>query len=243
MDASGGAPGQAPWRILRREDDGGKEYLDGAATELVRRPYFELSVWSIICKRFPWLLALMLVQSISGWVVDRFSALVEKHVVLASFLTMLVGGGGNSSGQTVAELVRLLTSGEVRSRQMCRVLLRELFIGAILGTLLGVAAYPRVLFLSDHSTHDDALTISIAYTVIVTMANAIGVVVAMTLHLCDAAAVGSPPVVQVVVDVLGVTITMLIAQAILGDETTALGGADQKHHSGNLTDLAKNLTV
>ena len=42
------------------------------------------------------------------------------------------------------------------------------------------------------------------------------VLVAMTLHLCDAAAVGSPPVVQVVVDVLGVTITMLIASAILG---------------------------
>ena len=52
---------------------------------------------------------------------------------------------------------------------------------------------------------------------IVIMANAIGVIVAMTLHMCDAAAVGSPPVVQVTVDVLGVTITMLIAQAILGE--------------------------
>jgi hypothetical protein len=42
--------------------------------------------------------------------------------------------------------------------------------------------------------------------------------VAMTLHMCDAAAVGSPPVVQVTVDVLGVTVTMLIAQALLGED-------------------------
>ena len=44
------------------------------------------------------------------------------------------------------------------------------------------------------------------------------VVVAMSLHKCNMAAVGSPPVVQVLVDVMGVMITMLIAQALLGGE-------------------------
>ena len=63
--------------------------------------------------------------------------------------------------------MRLLTSGEVRAK--CAVLLRELFIGAILARS-SASLHIRVLFLSDHSTHDDALTISIAYTVIVTMA-------------------------------------------------------------------------
>jgi magnesium transporter len=233
---------EAPWRILQEEPTNGNSssgssgskvmndsaakadnnFLDGAGVAS-RTPYFELSFFSIVWKRFPWLLSLMLVQSISGWVVERFSALVQKHVVLASFLTMLVGGGGNSSGQTVAELVRLLSTGEIRSRQLCRVLLRELGIGAVLGLGLGAFAYPRVLLLSANATHDDALTISLAYTVIVTMANAIGVIVAMTLHLCDAAAVGSPPVVQVVVDVLGVTITMLIAQAILSEAPDPIG--------------------
>jgi len=51
---------------------------------------------------------------------------------------------------------------------------------------------------------------------IVVMANAIGVIVVMTLHRCGMAAVGSPPVVQVVVDVLGITVTMLVANAVLG---------------------------
>ena len=149
-----------------------------------------------------------------------FSRLVERHVVLASFLTMLVGGGGNSSGQTVVETVRLLATGEIHGMQLWRLLLRELSIGAALALGLGLCAYPRVRLLSANASDLDALTISLAYATIVTMANAIGVLVAMALHRIDGlemAAVGSPPVVQVTVDVLGVTVTMLLAQAILGE--------------------------
>ena len=58
------------------------------------------------------------------------------------------------------------------------------------------------------------------------MANAIGVIVAITLHQCGMASVGSPPVVQVTVDVLGVTVTMLLASAILGDASEARIPAD-----------------
>jgi len=174
------------------------------------------TVWSAIQRRFPWLLVLMLVQSISGVVVEHFSSLVERHVVLASFLTMLVGGGGNSSGQTVVETVRLLSSRKLAGRDMLRVLLRELAIGAVLAGLLGVCAYPRVRLLSSSASHVDALTIAISYALIVVVANAIGVIVAISLHTCDMAAVGAPPVVQVTVDVLGVTLTMLIAQAVMG---------------------------
>ena len=208
---------QAPWRLARQETSATLATKEADALGIGKKSYFEVSTWSIFVRRFPWLLGLMLVQSISGWIVERFSDLVSKHVVLASFLTMLVGGGGNSSGQTVAELVRMLSTGEVRFRQFPRVFLRELAVGAALGFSLGLCAYPRVRLLSASSSNADAITICLSYAIIVLIANVIGVVVAMTLHLCDAAAVGSPPVVQVVVDVLGVTITMLIAQAILGE--------------------------
>ena len=175
-----------------------------------------------VVRRFPWLLGLMLVQSISSSVVEHFSGLVEKHVVLASFLTMLVGGGGNSSGQTVVETVKLLSRrGRLGNWQVWRLVLRELAIGATLAVLLGFCAYPRVSLLSAKATSVDAFTISISYALIVVMANLIGVIVAITLHSCDMAGVGAPPVVQVVVDVLGVTVTMLIAQAVMGDPGAA----------------------
>lgn len=192
--------------------------LHGASDEQLAAR--EDTIFHTICKRFPWLFVLMLVQSISGVVVEHFEGLVQKHVVLASFLTMLVGGGGNSSGQTIVETVRLLGAQKQFSlRVATRLVLKELTIGVVLAVLLGLCAYPRVRLISNNggASHLDAVTIALAYAMIVAMANLIGVVVALTLHMCDMASVGAPPVVQVTVDVLGVTITMLVAQAIIGD--------------------------
>ena len=55
---------------------------------------------------------------------------------------------------------------------------------------LGLGAYPRVRLLSRGATNLDALAIALSYTLIIVMANALGVVVALTLHLCGLAAVG-----------------------------------------------------
>ena len=115
---------------------------------------------------------------------------------------------------------------------MVRIFVREVTVGAVLAALLGVFAYPRVRLLSKSATDLDAFTIALAYALIVLMSNDIGVIVALTLHRCDMAAVGAPPVVQVTVDVLGVAVTMLVAQAILPDghqgtaSLTDAGGAE-----------------
>jgi len=155
-------------------------------------------------------------QSISGWIVERFENLIEQHVILASFLTMLVGGGGNSSGQTVAELVKRLGTKEVQPRQLWRVFQREATIGVFLALGLGLIAFPRVRYMSKRATDIDAIAIAMSYFFIIVVANCIGVLVVMTLHRCGMAAVGSPPVVQVVVDITGITITMFVADAMLG---------------------------
>ena len=195
-----------------RSDEASNDELEPRKKET----YFETSVLTNVCRRFPWLVSLMLVQSISGWIVERFEKLIERHIILAAFLTMLVGGGGNSSGQTVATLVRSLGAGEITGQDFCRVLRRELAIGIVLACSLGLCAYPRVRFLSHDATNLDGITIAISYAAIVLMANAIAVLTVLTLHQCDMAAVGSPPVVQVLVDVLGIMVTMLVASAILG---------------------------
>lgn len=183
-----------------------------------KQGYFETPLVALVCKRFPWLVSLMLVQSIAGWVVERFERLIQRHVILAAFMTMLVGGGGNSSGQTVATLVACLGKGEIDGRDFLRIFLRELAIGAILAVALGVCAYPRVRFLSNGATDLDGLTIALSYALIVLMANAIAVLTVLLLHRFDMAAVGSPPVVQVIVDVLGTVVTMFVASAILGED-------------------------
>lgn len=165
--------------------------------------------------RLPWLLALMLVQSVSGYVVARYESLIQQHVIIASFLTMLVGGGGNSSGQTVAELVRRLRTGEVTPGMFWHVLAKESAIGLLLSIGLGLAAFPRIRLMQKGATNMDAFAISLSYTVIIIMANTLGVVITMGLHTFGRAAVGAPPVVQVLVDVIGISLSCIICSAIL----------------------------
>eukprot|EP00965_Chrysotila_dentata_P186637 6162552-Pleurochrysis_carterae.AAC.2 len=56
----------------------------------------------------------------------------------------------------------------------------------------------------------------VSYVLIIIMANAVGVLTVMALSRCNVERVGAPPVVQVVVDVLGITLTCLVSVAILG---------------------------
>lgn len=186
------------------------------ASEAPVQLYLETPILQIFKQRFPWLLLLMLLQSVSGWVVERFEGLIEQHVILAAFLTMLVGGGGNSSGQTIAELVKRLGRGELTPADLPKVLAKEVAVGALLAAGLAVGAYPRVRLLSRSATDMDALAIALSYMLIVVMANGLGVLIVMTLHRFGQAAVGSPPVAQVTVDVLGILLTCLVCTAVLG---------------------------
>ena len=144
-------------RELQRQNSAELSQLDTSPTRGSQRTYLDTPVLEIFSQRFPWLLSLMLFQSVSGWVIERYQGLIERHVILAAFLTMLVGGGGNSSGQTVAELVKQLGRGELRPTDLPQVLAKEVAVGMLLATGLAIGAYPRVRILSSHATDLDAL--------------------------------------------------------------------------------------
>ena len=59
-----------------------------------------------VAARFPWLFALMLVQSVSGFVLEGFESLIAEHLILSHFLTMLVGAGGNAGNQAAVLVIR-----------------------------------------------------------------------------------------------------------------------------------------
>jgi hypothetical protein len=144
-------------RAVRKLQQHNSELSQLDAGQPPHRNYLDTPVLDIFSQRFPWLLSLMLFQSVSGWVIEHFQGLIERHIILAAFLTMLVGGGGNSSGQTVAELVKRLGRGELGPTDLPQVLAKEVAVGTLLSIGLAVGAYPRVRMLSSHATDLDAL--------------------------------------------------------------------------------------
>ena len=53
-----------------RSDMDASSTPNGVSSSAAQR-YFDTPLYALVCTRFPWLLSLMLVQSLSGWVIER----------------------------------------------------------------------------------------------------------------------------------------------------------------------------
>src|SRR5690606_4763097 len=130
----------------------GEETEDHARTggaEPLRRPYLMASVLQIARSRATWLLVLMIAASLTVAVLNAFEAELEAVVVLALFVPLLIGTGGNSGAQAATTVTRAIAVGEVRFRDLGRVLAREARVGTLLGAMLAAVALPAgTLFLS-----------------------------------------------------------------------------------------------
>ena len=95
--------------------------------------------------RLPWLTVNLLTALLAGFVVSLFSDTLGQAVVLAAFLPVIAGQGGNAGIQTVTVVVRSLALGRVAQGHTMRILAHELLtglvVGVVTGLLVGVVAY------------------------------------------------------------------------------------------------------
>jgi hypothetical protein len=57
------------------------------------------SFWEMVQDRAGWLVGLLILQSMSSFILARNERLLQEHVIIVRFLTMLVGAGGNAGNQ------------------------------------------------------------------------------------------------------------------------------------------------
>ncbi len=55
-------------------------------------------------------MGLLVLQSMSSFVLDSYQELLRNHLVVTLFLTMLVGAGGNAGNQSAIKVIRGLVS-------------------------------------------------------------------------------------------------------------------------------------
>lgn len=88
--------------------------------------------------RFLWLGCLLMLQSISSFVLESYKELIHKHLVVTLFLTMLVGAGGNAGAQAAVSVIRGIATGRITKSNRKQVLLKEFAVGVLLATGLCV---------------------------------------------------------------------------------------------------------
>ena len=199
-------------RVLENEESEDAARSGGA--EPLGRPYLSTPVFSIVRSRVVWLLVLALGATFTVSVLEAFEASIEQLVVLTLFIPLLIGLGGNTGNQAATTVTRSLALQDVRSKDIWRVLFRELRVGALLGLLLGVIAFGLTSLIFGF---DIGIVIGLTLFAICTVAATVGGVMPLVgLALRADPAVFSNPFITTFVDATGLIIYFLIARAVLG---------------------------
>ncbi|MFL5487227.1 MAG: magnesium transporter [Gemmatimonadaceae bacterium] len=193
---------------------GGMEALD--------MPYTQIGFFSMIGKRAPWLAALFLSEMLTTTAMGHFQGELEKAVVLALFVPLIISSGGNSGSQATSLIIRSLALGEIKLRDWWRIMLRELPSGLMLGVILGVMGIVRILLWQylgiGQYPHPNLLaaTIGLALVGVVTFGSLAGSMLPFVLQrLGFDPASASAPFVATLVDVTGLSIYFYVALLIL----------------------------
>lgn len=193
---------------------GGMEALD--------MPYTQIGFFSMIGKRAPWLAALFVSEMLTTTAMGYFQTELEKAVVLALFIPLIISSGGNSGSQATSLIIRSLALGEIRLRDWWKVALRELPSGLLLGGILGLLGIARILLwqqlgLAQYPNPNLlALTVGLALVGVVTFGSLAGSMLPFFLQrLGFDPASASAPFVATLVDVTGLSIYFYVALLIL----------------------------
>jgi magnesium transporter len=193
---------------------GGVETLD--------EPYLEISLLRMIRKRAGWLAALFLGEMLTATAMGQFETEIERAVVLALFVPLIISSGGNSGSQATTLVIRAMALGEVRVRDWWRVIRREVVTGLGLGSILAAIGLARILLwqglFSAYGVHYFlvALTVALSLIGVVLWGSIVGSILPFILRrLGFDPASASAPFVATLVDVTGLVIYFTVASMVL----------------------------
>ncbi len=193
---------------------GGMEALDA--------PYLESGFWWMVRKRAGWLAVLFLGEMLTATAMGHFEEEIARAVVLALFVPLIISSGGNSGSQATTLVVRAMALGEVRLRDVFRVIRRELFAGLVLGCVLAIIGAARILvwqaLWQTYGPHYGvvALTVGVSLIGVVMFGTIAGSMLPFLLRRFNMdPASASAPFVATLVDVTGLVIYFSVASVIM----------------------------
>jgi magnesium transporter len=212
--------------ILQEESTEDIEKLAAIGGEQSEVSYLNTTVAQHFRRRVSWLIGLAFVSIVTGYVMYRFSHLLEQAAVLSLFLPMVVAAGGNSGGQAATMVIRAMALGEINPGNALRIAWKEARTGLFLGLSLGVAIAAFITLILPHlqphtQAHFDfphlALAVAAAITLQVLSATVLGALLPLGARAIklDPAVVSSPSLASTV-DISGMLIYFVTAAAILG---------------------------
>ena len=194
---------------------GGMEHLD--------EPYMDISFGRLVRKRASWLIVLFLGEMLTATAMGHYEEQIEKAVVLALFVPLIISSGGNSGSQAATLIIRAMSIGEVSLRDWWRVMRREIFSGLSLGLILALIGMIRIavwagVFPNVYGAHWNLVALTVGFSLIgvVLWGTLSGSMLPFLLKRCGLdPATSSAPFVATLVDVTGLVIYFAVAGLVL----------------------------
>ena len=204
------------------EEESARDIQNMGGTAALDGPYLHAPFFELVRKRAGWLMILFVGEMFTGTAMGFFEKEIERAVVLALFLPLIISSGGNSGSQATTLVIQAMAVGDVRLRDWFLVIRRELFVGLSLGVILGCIGLVRIFawhFLFNMygaQTFLLALTILCALIGVVAFGSLAGATLPFILRRCGLnPASASAPFVATLVDVTGLVIYFSIARMIM----------------------------
>ncbi|MGK7873392.1 MAG: magnesium transporter [Xenococcaceae cyanobacterium] len=177
--------------------------------------YFQKSLLEIAKKRTPWLLVLLVTNSITVLILSSYEAVLEEVVALAFFTPLLIDAGGNVGAQSSTVVIRGLSTEELKDKKPSFVILRELITGGMLGIILGILVI--VVVFAFLGRGEIGITVGVSLLSITMIAATTGAALPFLFRFLGFdPALMSAPFITTVVDILGILIYLNMAKVMLG---------------------------
>ena len=174
------------------------------------------SSWENAKTRLPWLFASWIGGVIAAYLIGVFEGMLENIIALAAFIPVILGMGGNIATQSSTIIVRGMATGRVNIGGEIKLILKEMKVGIILGSLYGIllGMFAKYIFADSHASLGLVVGLSICVSMLV--AATVGTVIPLLLRKLDIdPAVATGPFVTTSIDILGVLFYFIIAGLFL----------------------------
>ena len=166
--------------------------------------------------RAPWILASLVGGICAAAIIGSFDELLKDIIVLAAFIPVIIGMGGNIGTQSSTIVVRGLATGRVDVNNTANLIVKEIIVGTILGALYGILIGFTAEFISGNEVANLGLVIGLSIACSMIIATAVGASVPLLLKkLGFDPAISTGPFVTTAIDILGVALYFIIATSIL----------------------------
>ncbi|KAJ52633.1 magnesium transporter [Clostridium tetanomorphum DSM 665] len=198
------------------EQENTEDFQKMAAMAPSEKEYLNTGVWKLAKNRLMWLIILMISATFTGNIIKSFENVLQSVVLLTAFIPMLMDTGGNAGSQSATLVIRSIALGEIKRKDVLKVMWKELRVSLIVGILLSIINFLRIYYI-ERVPLNISLTVCITLIFTVILAKVVGAILPMLAKKLNLdPAIMASPLITTVVDATSLIVYFSVAKILLG---------------------------